>query len=56
MTTKSIYKNVNIKSKNLTMGLVKALVTARNKKSKEVILTKSFKEVKGYDLNKKGMR
>lgn len=50
MATKSIYKNVNLKSKVLTRGLIEALENAMGKKSKEVQLQKSFEEVKGNDL------
>lgn len=52
MATKSIYKNVNIKGRDLTVGLVNALENAKNKKSKEVTITKSFQELKGDDLRK----
>lgn len=50
MATKSIYKNVNLKSKVLTKGLVEALEHAEEKKGKEVQLKKCFEEVKGNDL------
>ncbi len=52
MATKSIYKNVNIKSKVLARNLVSALENAEGKKSQNVIFTKSFQEVKGDDLRK----
>lgn len=52
MATKSIYKNVNVKSKVLARNLVSALENAENKTAKEVKLTKSFREVKGDDLKK----
>ena len=47
MATKSIYKNVNLKNKTLTRGLVLALENAMDKKGKEVQLQKAFEEVKG---------
>lgn len=52
MATKSIYKNVNIKSKDLTKGLINALEYGMGKKAKEVIFTKSVEEVKGEDIKK----
>ncbi|MFR1823121.1 MAG: hypothetical protein ACLSXJ_07115 [Clostridium saudiense] len=52
MATKSIYKNVNIKSKDLTKGLINALEYGMGKKAKEVIFTKAVEEVKGEDIKK----
>lgn len=52
MATKSIYKNVNIKSKDLTKGLLNALEHGMGKKAKEVIFTKAVEEVKGEDIKK----
>lgn len=47
MATKSITKNVDIKDKRLCRNFVAALENAENKHSKEVILSRSFKELKG---------
>ncbi|BBK75861.1 hypothetical protein [Clostridium butyricum] len=52
MATKSICKNVNLKDKTLTRGLVIALENASNKQGKEVQMSKSVKEIKGKDLLK----
>ncbi|ELC8463709.1 MAG: hypothetical protein E6278_12545 [Clostridium perfringens] len=52
MATRSIYKNVNLRSRELTRGLVNALEHGRGKKSKVVELSKSFEEVKGEDIKK----
>lgn len=45
MATKSIYKNVSIKSRPLGKGLVLALENAKNKKSKEVVLSKKCQSI-----------
>ena len=45
MATKSIYKNVSIKSRSLARGLISALENAQNKKKKEVVLSKSLQSV-----------
>ena len=52
MATKSIYKNVSLKNKTLTRGLILALENAMNKQEKEVQISKSVKEIKGNDLKK----
>lgn len=52
MATNSIYKNVNLKSKTLTKGLILALENAMNKQEKKVQISKSVKEIKGNDLKK----
>ncbi|XZJ90129.1 hypothetical protein ACSXB0_15220 [Clostridium perfringens] len=52
MATKSIYKNVNLRSRELTRGLVNALEHGRGKKSKVVEFSKSVEEVKGEDIKK----
>lgn len=52
MATKSIYKNVNIKSRDLARGLVNALEHGKGKKSKTVEFSKSVEEVKGDDIKK----
>jgi|ADurb_Total_1013_FD_contig_21_1924691_length_248_multi_5_in_0_out_0_1 hypothetical protein len=46
MATKSIFKNVVIKDKQLTKNLVSALENAQKKGSKVVRLSKSYHEVK----------
>ena len=50
MATKSICKNVNLKNKTLTRGLVLALENAINKEAKEVHMSKSVKQIKGNEL------
>jgi hypothetical protein len=45
MATKSIYKNVVIKDKRLSKNLVSALENAQNKGSKEIQLSKSYREI-----------
>lgn len=52
MATKSICKNVNLKNKTLTRGLVTALENASKKQEKEVQMSKSVKEIKRKDLLK----
>ncbi|MEA1959965.1 MAG: hypothetical protein U9N81_01515 [Bacillota bacterium] len=46
MATKSIYKNVVIKDKRLSKNLLSALENAQNKGSKDVQLSKSYREIK----------
>lgn len=50
MATKSICKNINIKNKTLTRGLVTALENAIERKGKDVVLSKAFEEVKGENI------
>lgn len=50
MATKSIYKNVNLKNKTLTRGLILALENAMDKQEKEVQISKSVKEIKKNDI------
>lgn len=52
MATKSIYKNINIKNKSVCRSLIKALENAKNKQSKEVVLSKKCIELKGSDIKK----
>lgn len=52
MATKSIYKSIHLKNRALCRGLVNALESAQNKKSKEVVMTKKVREVKGDELKK----
>lgn len=46
MATKSIFKNIVIKDKILSKKLVLALENAKEKGSKQVVLSKSYHEVK----------
>ncbi len=46
MATKSIFKNIVIKDKILSKKLVLALENAKEKESKQVVLSKSYHEVK----------
>ncbi len=46
MATKSIFKNVVIKDKQLTKNLIAALENAQNKGSKTVKLSKSYHIIK----------
>lgn len=46
MATKSIFKNIVIKDRTISRRLVLALENARGKSSKQVVLSKSFHEVK----------
>lgn len=50
MATKSIYKNVNLKNKTLTRGLILALENAMDKQEKEVQISKSVKEINKNDI------
>mgnify|MGYP000956858469 CR=1 FL=1 len=52
MATKSILKNIDIKEKALGRSLVSALENAKDKDSKEVILSKACREVHGEDIKK----
>jgi hypothetical protein len=46
MATKSITKNIDIRSKHLDREFVDALENAAGKKSQEVVISKVVKEVK----------
>lgn len=50
MATKSIYKNVVIKNKQLSKDLASALENAQKKVSKHVHLSKSYHEVKKSEI------
>lgn len=50
MATKSILKNVDIKDKKMGSAIVSALENASNKKSKEVVLSRGFREVRGIKI------
>lgn len=47
MATKSILKNVDIKSKVLGRSLIIALENAEGKSSKEVTLSRTYKDIRG---------
>lgn len=46
MATKSIYKSVSIKNRSLGNGLVSALENAKNKKAKQVLISKKVVDIK----------
>ena len=50
MATKSICKNVSIRSLSLGRNLVNALENAKNKDSEEVIISKECRELKGESI------
>lgn len=50
MATKSILKNVDIKSPKLGKSLVVALESASGKKAKDVTLSRTYSEVRGEML------
>jgi len=50
MATKSILKTIQIDSKSTANKLLTALVHAENKKSKEVVLSRTFEEVKPENI------
>ena len=50
MATKSILKNIDIKSKELGRSLIIALEQAEKKSAKEVVLRRSFKELRGNKI------
>ena len=50
MATKSILKTIPIDSKSTANKLLTALVHAENKKSKEVVLSRTFEEVKAENI------
>lgn len=52
MATKSIYKNVNIKSEDSTKELISALEYSMCKKNEKVIFAKEVEEIKGEDIKK----
>lgn len=47
MATKSILKNIDIKQKNLGRSLVVALENASGKTSKDVKLSRTYKDIRG---------
>lgn len=50
MATKSILKNVDIKNQHLGKSLVIALENASNKQSKDVILSRRYKDIQKNDI------
>lgn len=50
MATKSILKNVDIKDKKLGKSLIIALESAAGKQSKDVVLSRRYKDVRGKDI------
>lgn len=51
MATKSILKNVDIRDKKLGKALVVALESAASKNAKEVVLSRTYKEIRGDKIN-----
>ena len=51
MATKSILKNVDIRDKKLGKALVVALESAVSKKAKEIVLSRTYKEIRGDNIN-----
>ncbi len=47
MATKSILKNIDIKDRRMGRAIISALENAEGKKSKQVIMSRTFKEIKG---------
>lgn len=52
MATKSILKNVDIKDKKLGKSLIIALEHASEKSSKEVTLSRTYKDIHGENIKK----
>ena len=52
MATKSILKSININGKNQVHNLIKALEYAEEYRGKDVILSRTFSEIKGADIKK----
>lgn len=50
MATKSIIKNVDIKDRKLGKSLVVALENAAGKSSKNVTLSRTYKDVRGTNI------
>lgn len=50
MATKSIIKSIDIRDKKLCQTFVSALENAKEKKSKEVSLSRTFTEIKGEKI------
>ena len=50
MSTKSILKNVNVKGQNQVRNLVNALENAEKFRDKNVVLTRTFSEIKGPNV------
>lgn len=52
METETIFKNIEIKSKKECKALIRAMEAAMKKPSKEVHLSKPYKELTGEELRK----
>ena len=52
MATKSIYKNINIRTKETCRRLANALENASDKQAKDVVFSKKVREVKKEDIKK----
>lgn len=52
MATKSILKNVMIKEKNMGRNFVYALENAKDKRAKDVVMSKSCETVRKQDIKK----
>lgn len=50
MATKSITKNVVVRSKPLARNFIRAVENAQGKSSKNVVMTKTVHEIKGSKL------
>lgn len=50
MATKSILKNIDIKDRKMGRAIVSALENSKNKKSKDVVLSRTCEEVKGEKI------
>ncbi|MTI96807.1 MAG: hypothetical protein FH749_15245 [Firmicutes bacterium] len=52
MATKSILKNIDIRGQSLCWSFIRALENAEKKKGKEVVLTKSHRELSQEQIRK----
>lgn len=50
MATKSILKNIDIKDRKMGRAIISALENSKNKKSKNVVLSRTCVEVKGEKI------
>ena len=51
MATKSILKNVDVKDQRMGKSLVVALEQAKNKRSKNVVISRTYSDVKGDKID-----
>lgn len=51
MATKSILKNVDVKDQRMGKSLVVALEQASNKRSKNVVISRTYSDIKGDKIN-----